>query len=239
MRHTIKMLTIRHAHGIRTDRSSGSRARLYGATAVLFVGVSAMATACSSTKSTSSGTTSTTSGVKQTCTTANTQFDTWLQTDHQSGIEDNNTTETWNAYDKTFTGLPPSSSQLTTEINQFNANNQKAQAARQTANRDLAQYQATVKNCNQSTLPAACQEDFAQHQPLIDAATRQNATNDNLVQLIISEQQAYRSGNLSGATALLDPYDAAVSQFNSATQTFNSAFDAHQSIASRCSGALI
>lgn len=211
---------------------------LLGVTAALVIG--GLATGCSGGTSTSSGTTtSTTTGVKQACRTANTQFDTWLKSDHQAGIEENNTTETWNSYDKTFTGLPPSSAQLTTEINQFNANNQKAQTARQTANQDLARYQATIKNCDQSTLPVACQQDFAQHQPLIDAATRQNAANDGTVRLIMAEQQAYQSGSLNAASAVADPYNAAIREFNAATVAFNAEFNAHESAASSCTSALV
>ena len=173
----------------------------------------------------------------QACKTANTQFDTWLSAEQEAVVADNNTTETWIKYDNSSQTIPdPSSPQLTAAINDFNANNQKAQAARQTANQDLAQYQATVKGCNPSSQSTACQQDFAQHQPLIEAATRQNQAKDAAVQSIVARQQAYHNGSLSAANAQTAPYNAAVAAFNTATNDFDNASNAHTTVASSCSG---
>jgi hypothetical protein len=199
----------------------------------------AIAAACSS-STPSSGTATTGSSVAAACKTANAQFDTWLRSDHNAGQLENARDQHWNTYDKsTGNTMPdPSSPALAAAISQFNAENAQAAAARQTANQDLAAYQATIKNCNQSGLPQACQADFAQHPALISAAAAQDQANTSLVQATTAQQQAMRSGNASAYNAQVATYNAAVSAFNAATGTFNTAIDAHSASASACTSAL-
>ncbi len=219
------------------------RGRAFGTLAVLALAVGAIATGCSSGTSTSSGTTSTTSRTTSTtsalaaCQPANTQFDRWLSSQKAAVTADGNTTAAWLKYESdTNNVIPdPSSAQFTAATNEFNTNNQTAQAARQTASQDLAAYQAALKGCNQSSLPTECQGDFGQHQPLIDTATRQNGANDTAVQAIVARLQAVRSGNLSAVNAQTGPYNAAIDALNAATDAFSNASNGHTTAASNCS----
>ncbi len=198
---------------------------------VLALAVGGVTVACSS----SSG-----SGVSAACKTARTQFLAWLSSDHTAGTAENAATDAWVAYDKTTgSSLPsPSDAALTAAISKFNVDVQQAQAARQTANQDLARYQASVKSCTQSSLPKACQQEFAQHQPSIDGAASQDQAHNATVQAILAEQQAYRAQNASAANAATTSFNAAVDQFNAATTAWNASLDAFNGASARCKSAL-
>ncbi len=221
----------------RKDRDGWRWARVPGGlVAVLLLG--AIASACSSNTPTAS--TSTTSGTSTACKNANTQFDTWLRSDHNAGNLENARDQHWDNYDKsTGSTMPdPSSPALAAAINQWNTDKAQAAAARQVANQDLANYQATLPSCNQSTMPSVCQSDFAQHPNLIAASSRQDQANSTIVQATEAMQQAMRSGNASAYNTQVPTFNAALSEFNSATTAFNAAIDAHSAAAASCTSSL-
>jgi hypothetical protein len=224
------------------DKRGRYRGRAFASFVVLALAVGVIATGCSSGTSTSSGTgrtTSTTSALAA-CQAANSQFDLWLSKQDAAVTADKNTTQAWVTHDKSFTASEPapSSPELTAAINEFNTNNQTAQAARMTASEALAAYQVALQGCNQSSLPTACQGDFAQHQPLIDAATRLKAAKDAEGQAIVARQQAYRSGDVNALNAQVVPANAAVAAFDTATNDFTNASSGHTTAASSCLSAL-
>lgn len=227
------------------------RALSFAAVVALALASGGLAAACSSTTSSSSGTTSTTGGTTSTtnaalaaCVTANGQFDKYVSAQKAQSSAEIDTATAWLDYDNkafpaNWTTLPSASSpELNAAIAQFNANNQKRTALKQTSAQNLATYQSMIMNCDQSRLPAACQADFAAHQPLVDVATRLNTTADTFINSITARTQAIKAGDKNAVNAQADPFNTAKNDYLTANNEWDSAETAHSTTAQQCANEL-
>ncbi len=226
-------------------RSGAQRIRPVGAfvTVALAVGALTFAACGGGTSSTTSGTSSTTSGTSGTgsaaCKAALTQFSTWLTGDAAAGVAEGKAEADWTTYHNSSPTLPsPSSPELNAAINQYNVDHQQGQALRQTANQDLARYQATVKTCTQSTLPSACKEAFAQQQTLIGLAARHDQAQAAIGQSTIAQQNAYRAGDVSAVNSATQSKNASKSEHNAAIDAWNAAIPAAKAATASCVSAV-
>jgi len=232
------------------ERGRRHRALSTFAVVVLALATGGVVAACSSgtstsgstaTSTTSASTTSTTSSALRTaCKTANTQFDAFLTVQNAAADAAKTANNAWIDYSNSSgSQMPdPSSSALNTAINQFNTDNATAAAARQTANQDLAQYQATLAMCKQAGVPQACQSNFADHETLLDAANRLNTAHDAEIPLIVAEQQADRAGDANAYNAQIDQINAAADSANAAKAAWSSTLASHAVTSQPCESAL-
>ena len=170
------------------------------------------------------------------CAQANTDFDAWVTAYADAAHADQDALSAWLKYDiSTGSSMPdPSSPQLLAAISAFTTANNHAHALRKIADQDLATYQADIKACDQSSLPADCKGDFGQHPTLIAIAERMTRADDTMDRYAEARQAAYRVGDASGVDAQAKPYNAASDAFSAASDAWNKANDAHDFAATQC-----
>ncbi len=218
------------------NRRGAQRTRHVGAFVTVALAVGALTLAACGGGSTTIGTSGTGSAA---CKTVLTQFSTWLKSDAAAGDAESKAETEWTTYHNSSPTLPsPSSPELNAAINQYNVDHQQGQALRQTANQDLARYQATVKTCTQSTLPSACKDAFAQQQTLIGLGARHDQAQAAIGQYTIAQQNAYRAGDVSAVNSATQSKNASKSEHNAAITAWNAAIPAAQTATASCASAM-
>jgi len=217
------------------NRRGAQRTRHLGAFVTVALAVGALTLGACGGGSTTVGT----SGTGAACKTALTQFSAWLKSDAAAGDAETKAESGWTTYHNSSSYLPsPSSPALNAAINQYNVDHQQGQALRQTANQDLARYQATVKTCTQSTLPKSCQTAFAQHQTLINAAARHDQAQAAIGLYTLAQQNAYRAGDVSAVNSASQSKNATKSEHSAAIDAWNAAIPAARAATASCASAL-
>ena len=105
--------------------------------------------------------------------------------------------------------------ELTMAIDAYNADLQAGQLLQAAADQQLVRFNELRALCTESSMPTACQDEFAEYPAIIDNAARTGAANTANSQGIAAEHDALLQG--SGVAAFNDAVDAS----NAATALHN------------------
>jgi hypothetical protein len=196
---------------------------------VLLLAVSGVAAACSSS--------SRRGGLSSACNDARRQF---VIFSNETVNASNSASDAWNhwtdIYNRALHGQI-SQQEIGAGITEYNADFQKTQAAAKKVIEDSTTFVKAYGSCKQSTMPKACQDEFAQYQPLITHATREAQAVSAVFQAIDAQIAAVRTGNRSARNDAVTQYNAALAAHGATVTEHNNLHTAFKAAQTRCSKA--
>lgn len=193
---------------------------------VLLLAVSGVAAACSSSSRRGAGSSA--------CNAARSKF---VVFSNATADASNSASDAWNhwtdTYNRSLNGQI-SQQEISAGITEFSADSQKTQAAAKKATDELAQFSKALGSCKQSSMPKACQDEFAQYQPLIAHETREAQATGAVFDAINAQIAAVKSGDRNAKNAATTQFNAAIDQHAAANTEHNTLHTAFRAAQTRC-----
>lgn len=130
-----------------------------------------------------------------------------------------------------------SAEDLATAITEYDADLRAAGAAQTTATQESAAFLKAMGACDQSTLPKACRDEFAQYQPNVEHEAREATNYQALLEAIKGQQNAIQAQDRTAMNAATDGYNSALSQVDAAQEEHQQLHTQFQAAQQRCNDA--
>jgi chromosome segregation ATPase len=130
-----------------------------------------------------------------------------------------------------------SAEDLATAISEYDTDLRAASTSQTTATEESTAFLKAMGACDQSTLPNACRDEFAQYQPNVEHEAREATSYQALLEAIKSQQNAIQAQDRTAMNAATEGYNSALAQVDATQEEHQQLHTQFQAAQQRCNDA--